>query len=73
MLDRRLRRALAIPLLAAACSLLTAAGVHAAPRRGDDPGWRSGAVRYVLHSQVSIWSWLTKVWEETGMRIDDNG
>jgi hypothetical protein len=73
MLDRHLRRALAVPLLAAALSLLTASGVHAAPRRAPSSGWRAQTLQRFLSPANPLLGWLSKIWAEAGMRIDDNG
>jgi len=76
MLDRRLRRALAVPLLAAVVSLLTASGVHAAPRRATSSGssgWSVQTLQRFLSPDIPLLGWLSKIWAETGMRIDDNG
>lgn len=74
MLSIRTRRAVAILVLAAASSILPVTSLHAAPRGESRAAERSerGALRAVRHG-VSVWTFLRSLWEEAGLRIDDNG
>ena len=71
MLSIRIRRVVATLVLAAATSILPLADLHADPR-GESRA-RERSERAVLKHSVSIWSFLMSLWEEAGLRIDDNG
>lgn len=65
---RHVRRTLAVLVLAAASSILTPAGLHAGPRDRQ-----AATERRVLRDSHPIWRFLLSLWEENGLRIDDNG
>ncbi|MES1240514.1 MAG: hypothetical protein ABUT39_02745 [Acidobacteriota bacterium] len=67
----RIRRTLAILVLAAASSIVTPAGLHAGPRERPRPS--DSSERRVLRESHPIWRFLMSLWEENGLRIDDNG
>lgn len=71
MLSIRIRRAVSILTLAAATSILPTAGLHAAPR--NEPRNESRSERRVISQSFSFWKLLVGLWEQAGMRIDDNG
>lgn len=71
MLSIRIRRAVSILTLAAATSILPAAGLSAAPRNEHRAEPR--AERRVISQGFSLWKILVGLWEQAGMRIDDNG
>lgn len=66
MLSIRIRRAVAVLVLAAASSILPLTDLHAAPR--DE----SRAMR-VMRQNFPVWGFLVSLWENAGLRIDDNG
>jgi hypothetical protein len=67
MLSIRIRRVVSILILAAATSMLPTAGLHAASRH------EQRAERRVERPRLSIWKILVGLWEQAGLRIDDNG
>lgn len=71
MLSIRIRRVVSIFALAAATSILPAAGLHASPRR--EPRNEPRAEGRVISQGFSFWKLLKGLWEEAGLRIDDNG
>lgn len=74
MLSIRIRRVVSIFALAAATSILPAAGLHASPRREPRNEPRAErAERRVISQGFSFWKLLKGLWEEAGLRIDDNG
>ena len=68
---RRTRRTVAVLILAAASSLLPAADLSAGPRH-ERPE-REVAVTRALRQSNPVWRFLVSLWEENGLRIDDNG
>ncbi len=71
MLSIRIRRVVSIFALAAATSILPTAGLHASPRR--EPRNEPRAERRVISQSFSFWKLLVGLWEQAGLRIDDNG
>lgn len=69
MLSIHIRRTLAVLVLAAASSLLPAADLSAGPRH-ERP---EREVTRVLRQSNPVWRFLVSLWEENGLRIDDNG
>ena len=69
---RRTRRTVAVLILAAASSLLPAAGLSAGPRH-ERPDREVTGVARVLRQSNPVWRFLLSLWEENGLRIDDNG
>lgn len=67
MLSIRIRRAVSILTLALAASILPIAGLHAAPR--DEPR----SEHRVIRRSFPVWSFLVSLWDQAGLRIDDNG
>ena len=71
----RIRRAVAVLVLAAASSILPPTDLHAAPRgesRGERAERSPGALR-VMRQSFPLWGFLVSLWENAGLRIDDNG
>jgi len=66
----RIRRVVAVLILAAASSILPLADLHAAPR-GEARGGERGVTKMIRQSPV--WRFFRSLWEEAGLRIDDNG
>lgn len=71
MLSIRIRRAVSILTLAAATSILPTSGLYAAPR--NEPRNESRSERRVFNQELSLWKLLVGLWEQAGLRIDDNG
>jgi hypothetical protein len=69
MMSIHIRRTVAILVLAAASSLLPATDLSAAPRH-ESP---DGGLTRVLRQSHPVWRFLMSLWEENGLRIDDNG
>jgi hypothetical protein len=67
-------RTVAILVLAASSWILPLTDLYAAPRGeshgGDRPERR---VMRVMRQSFPVWSFLVSLWEEAGLRIDDNG
>jgi hypothetical protein len=73
MRSLRIRRALAVSVLAAVSLLLPLAELHAAPRAESRWERSDRAEQVVRRGFASLWSALVGIWEEAGLRIDDNG
>jgi len=71
MRSLRLRRAVAVAVFAAA--LLPLTDLHAAPRAGAPWERPDRAERVIRDRVVSLWNVLVGIWENAGLRIDDNG
>jgi hypothetical protein len=70
----RIRRTVAIVVLAAASSILHLPALQAFPR-GESHGGRPERVHPVVRvpQPGSLWRFLVGLWENAGLRIDDNG
>jgi hypothetical protein len=76
MLSVRIRRAVAVLVLAAASSILPLTDLHAAPRgesRGERAERSPGVMRVMRQGFPTVWGFLVSLWENAGLRIDDNG
>jgi hypothetical protein len=71
MLSIRIRRVVSIFSLTAATSILPATGLHASPR--NEPRNERRAEHRVVSQSFSFWKLLVGLWEQAGLRIDDNG
>jgi hypothetical protein len=72
MLSLRIRRSVAILILAAASVIFPLSDLSAAPR--SESRW-SGPERStrIVRQGFSLWNVLTSIFEKAGVRIDDNG
>jgi hypothetical protein len=72
MLSLRIRRSIAILALTIASVILPLSDLSAAPR--SESRW-SGPERNarIVRQGFSFWNVLTSIFEQVGMRIDDNG
>jgi hypothetical protein len=72
MLSLRIRRSVAILILAAASVIFPLSDLSAAPR--SESRW-SGPERSarIVRQGFSLWNVLTSIFERAGVRIDDNG
>jgi hypothetical protein len=75
MVSIRIRRAVAVLVLAAAASILPLADLHAAARAESHEGRaeRSPGVLRAMRQGFPVWGFLLSLWENAGLRIDDNG
>jgi hypothetical protein len=71
MMSIRIRHIVVVLVLAAASSILPPADLHAAPR--ERPAASERHALRALRESHPIWRFLMSLWEENGLRIDDNG
>jgi hypothetical protein len=71
MLSLRIRRTVAILALVAASTLFPLSELSAAPRH--ESRWNGPERSRIVRQGISFWSFLNKIFEGIGMRIDGNG
>jgi hypothetical protein len=67
------RKARVFPVLALTALLSLAPFAEASATDGGESGGSLGLVASVEAGITSIWTSLTSIWGEVGVRIDDNG
>jgi len=69
-MSRPKRRILAALAVASTCCLLPVATSQAAPRGGRG---ETGSARVQEPGRFFLWELLTSLWQQAGVRIDNNG